>query len=572
VPGPSLGKLLLAQAESEPYRKNTRIPIGLSITIRGQDRVGSAFEERTQTIDVSKKGIKTSTIHSLLVDSKINISNGHPHQALPARVAWLGQTGRPDDRSEIGVEFLGPHETGNIWTLDSPPADWVDGQVPLTAPQKMEYFWARSATLQKLPELQAMPGAAKAPSVQTAPVVREDALEVNSARSSESAINWEEILADEVEDFPVVESAAPKVQPASLDELIPTQAKQESSESIEESHRAPRIPKEAPINLGSAAPPDSPAAALNQLARILCEQAETITQGVDRAVSEVRSAAEESVAKLHFARQQIEVQLAATDQKHLAAINAESADALQKQSEALLEEFRKQLQREAEAQIGAVIAENQKQLAALVVASVKQINDVATSSKDLFARHLAELKERNTELQYQNEEYMRTSQMKVREEIAAAKSAVAPRPILWILGMLMIATIALFSFAYFSTQSVMRLRPDPPAEFVDPNANADHSEIEEQLAHAYWNSTVHNVQRSYKFGTILPEQPPSDFQIQPQDAFDVGSKLNLEATRNRYWQRLRKVWANPQVWEGSYEWNTDWIVSPLKSLGQFLRR
>ena len=340
----------------------------------------------------------------------------------------------------------------------------------------------------------------------------------------------------------------------------------------------------------------------------------------NRAMSEVRSAAEESVARLQLARQQIEVQLGTADlghQKRLAAINAESADALREKSEALLADFQKQLKRQVEAQLAAVsdehtkrlaainagsaeevrqnsealladfrkqlqgqleaqiqaeTAEYQKQLAALVVAGVQQIKDVVASFKDLSARHVTELKEKNQELQIQNEDYMRTWQGKVREEIAAAKSAVAPRPILWILAMLMMATFALIFFAYFSTQSVTRLRADPPAEFFDPSANPDHPEVEEQLARAYWNSAVRDLQRTYKVRTILPEQPPPEFQILPQDAIDVSSKTNLDASRDRYWQKVRKVWGKPQVWEESFEWNPDWIVSPLKSLGQALRR
>ena len=302
MPRPLLGKMLLAQAESEPFRRNTRIPLGMPITIRGQDKVGSAFEESTQTIDVSKKGIKTSTIHSLLADAKIRISNGHPNQALPARVVWLGHVGRPDDRAEIGVEFLGQFESGNIWTLDSLPDDWVAGPIPLTASQKLEYYWARSTTLQKLPELQAMRGAAEAPPVQMPPIMPGGDPDINTVGASESAIKWQEVQADEVETFPPVDAATPMVEPAAWDEWIPTQAPQGSLESNEKGPRPPGISKVPPVNRGSVPPPDSPTAALNQLAQILCEQAETITQGVDRAMSEVRSAAEESVARLQLAR------------------------------------------------------------------------------------------------------------------------------------------------------------------------------------------------------------------------------------------------------------------------------
>jgi hypothetical protein len=132
--------------------------------------------------------------------------------------------------------------------------------------------------------------------------------------------------------------------------------------------------------------------------------------------------------------------------------------------------------------------------------------------------------------------------------------------------------VGLFGFAYFSTQSVMRLRADPPAEFADSNVSPEFRDAEAQLARAYWNSAVHELQRIYKFHAALPDEPPPDFRIQPEDAVSTYSKIYVDASRGRYWQRLRSIWDNPQTWEKSYEWNSGWIASPLKSLGQMMRR
>jgi hypothetical protein len=442
----------------------------------------------------------------------------------------------------------------------------------------------------------------------------------NTVGAPENAIKWEDAQADEIEATPRAEALTPLSEPANWDEWVPAQAPKALLKSIDKGSRPQGTSKEMPPNQPRTLPPDSPSAALSQLVEMLCKQAETITQGVDRAVSEVRSAAEESVAKLQLARQEIEDQLGTTNLGHkerLDAINAESTEALRKKAEILLEdfhkqlerqieaqlaavndehtkrlaaiiagsaeevrqnsevllgEFRKQIQREVETQFETVMAEQQKQLGALVVTNVKQVKEVVANFKDTSTRQLTELKEKNLEMQHQNEEYMRTCQVRVREEIAAARSFVAPRPILWILVIFTVVAIALTSFAFFSTQSVMRMRTDPPAEFVDPNANPSHRDIEEQLARAYWNSTVLEVQRTYKFGTVLPEAPPPEFQIQPKDGINISSKPILDSSRDRYWQRLRKVWDNPQIWHETYEWDPNWIVSPLKSLGLMLRR
>jgi PilZ domain len=583
--GQGLGKLLLAQAESEPYRRNTRIPLEMPITVRGQDKMGKTFEERTATIDVSKKGIKTSTLHPLLLNAKVRISNGHPHKPILARVAWQAHTDRPNERVELGVEFLDAFEIGHIRNIASHPEDWEEGYIPLTPTQKLEYFWARGKQLQEVPELEINPDADLPSSTSMSPVAPAPGQQITGERPAKNEVMWEDIKSEIAELHPPIASGKP----------------------IQGSRKI-------------TTPPDSPTAAMNQLAQLLCEQAETITQGVDRAMSSVQSTAEKSLAALELARQQIEVQLgtasldhkkrltetsgAAADalressetlqekfrkelqllietqlqtagnqqQERFAEISARSTEEVRRNSEALLEDFRKQLQIQVETQLEAVAAEHQKQLAALVVSSVQQVRDVAGNFKDQSTRQLAELKETNLELQHQNEEYMRTCQGKVRDEIQAAKSAVAPRGILWILSFLVMAAFGLLIFAYASTKPVLQLQSNPPAEFVDPGVNPNQQEAEGQLARAYWNATVHNIQQTYKFQTILPDKPPSEFQVQPQDVTEISSSQYLDASRTRYWQRLRKIWDNPQIWQSSYEWNTDWIMSPLKSLGQMLRR
>ncbi len=117
-----------------------------------------------------------------------------------------------------------------------------------------------------------------------------------------------------------------------------------------------------------------------------------------------------------------------------------------------------------------------------------------------------------------------------------------------------------------SVQPAMRLRIDPPPDFIDrgPNWSAERLEREEELAHGYWQLAVGIVQEKYEYGKDLPEEPPADFQL-AEDSSDKRVRPDRDS-RERYWDRLRQAWGRRGSWKRVYEWNTEWIYRLLPYL------
>jgi len=139
---------------------------------------------------------------------------------------------------------------------------------------------------------------------------------------------------------------------------------------------------------------------------------------------------------------------------------------------------------------------------------------------------------------------------------------------LWLLA------IPLGLFILLSIRPVMRLRVEPPAEFLDMQFgrwDAKRRAVEERVARAYWERAVQLVQWKHSFGTPLPDNPPPEFNIEGK-GFQRGSVEAGPVTRARYWKKLRDAWVLPQAWDKSYEWNTDWIHATLGSLQETARR
>lgn len=115
-------------------------------------------------------------------------------------------------------------------------------------------------------------------------------------------------------------------------------------------------------------------------------------------------------------------------------------------------------------------------------------------------------------------------------------------------------------FVYKSVQPVMRLRLDPPAEFLDarPNWTTAQRQTEDRLGRAYWDMAVKLSRSVLVFGDRLPPEPPAVFSVDTK-AYPSAVE-SAPGARVRYWQNLQKVWQNPQSWDETYEWHTDWLT------------
>lgn len=122
-------------------------------------------------------------------------------------------------------------------------------------------------------------------------------------------------------------------------------------------------------------------------------------------------------------------------------------------------------------------------------------------------------------------------------------------------------------FAALSVRGVMRLKPEPPPGFLqpDPTWDARRRVQEEEVAQGYWKSAVGAVQWEYGYGATLPQGPPEDFRIEEHSSHTNGLEPD-PATRMRYWTRFRQVWILPQTWEKTYTWDVGWVPRTLEAV------
>ena len=131
----------------------------------------------------------------------------------------------------------------------------------------------------------------------------------------------------------------------------------------------------------------------------------------------------------------------------------------------------------------------------------------------------------------------------------------------WLLFLLPAAVVFLICY-----RPVMRLKPQPPAGFVETRENWDavRQSSENRAAQAYWQLAANFVQERYAFGTELPVQPIDEFRLDEKH-FPRNSVAADPATRLRYWSKLRQIWSVPNAWSQKYVWNTGWLRESLSA-------
>ncbi len=364
-----------------------------------------------------------------------------------------------------------------------------------------------------------------------------------------------------------------------------------------------------------------------EAAQTLREQARTACRSADAAVDSINLAAEEALAKLQTARQKMEASFAKDYQKQLAELSTsaieglhpksdallegfqdqlqntlhgfqqkgakEVADQLQKMAEGLLERSAKQLQKRADDTLEMLseerktwgiklVDETKKQLAGMTQASLESVtkqtraaaeecrNQLRQMVRDFVARSAREIEAERGEWQEKQrkakeiDDFSKASLVKLRGEFSRLKHGPMRRAAGVMAGLCLVAIAPTLLVIYLSTRSAMRLRADPPAEFLAARqgSGAKLRPTEERLARAYWECASRYVQPKYPFRTKLPVESPVEFQIKGTK-FPAG--LEADLAKNRYWQKLREVWVLPEAWEESSESDTDWIHSVLGS-------
>ena len=111
---------------------------------------------------------------------------------------------------------------------------------------------------------------------------------------------------------------------------------------------------------------------------------------------------------------------------------------------------------------------------------------------------------------------------------------------------------------YPSISPVVRLRATPPTGFFaeSPTWNAKQRAREDELARAYWNIAVRDIETKYRFGSSLPTDPPDIFKVEENGPSGATPRID-SAARARYWEKLREVWPRYDSWDQTdrlWEW------------------
>lgn len=121
-------------------------------------------------------------------------------------------------------------------------------------------------------------------------------------------------------------------------------------------------------------------------------------------------------------------------------------------------------------------------------------------------------------------------------------------------ALVVVAMIPTLLFLYLMSRPLMRLKTDPPTDFLNayPEWTAQHQDVAEKLGTAYWDWAALHLTQLYPYGTDLPQQPPVSFEVEGQ-GFPSG--VDADVARMRYWDKLRALWKDPKAWQKVDVWN-----------------
>jgi antitoxin (DNA-binding transcriptional repressor) of toxin-antitoxin stability system len=335
-----------------------------------------------------------------------------------------------------------------------------------------------------------------------------------------------------------------------------------------------------------------------QMAQAFREQAQTMHEAADGEMKSIRQAAEEAIAQLQAAEQQRETSWAAraalaeerltgmslaleTLEGRVRALvedlegkGAKQAEDLQKIAQELGGRWAQQFQEQAEAAVKTLqeeqknsermAKESTQELASLAEAQLASLTQIAANATAGLEAEQRRLKGHYQAMRGEFENLIERRSTKAsflspqnenqpRRRALAAMLAMAT-------GVFLVVTTCL-SAVYLWTVPAMQLKAEAPPEFIDqgPGWGATRRVREQEVAQAYWRVAVASLQERYPFGSELPPEPPSEFQVSRRYA-SLGGEKELSETRDRYWQKLRKTWGERDSWVESAEWDEPWTA------------
>jgi hypothetical protein len=128
---------LVAGSSYRPARRSTRINQAVALTVQGVDSFRAPYSEQVSTLTLNCHGCKYTSKYEVLPSSWVTLElNDHQENSEPTsvrgRVKWVKRAAETGNGLfQTAVELDSP---GNVWGINSPPADWL----PFCLPQTIE--------------------------------------------------------------------------------------------------------------------------------------------------------------------------------------------------------------------------------------------------------------------------------------------------------------------------------------------------------------------------------------------------------------------------------------------------
>ncbi len=249
---------------------------------------------------------------------------------------------------------------------------------------------------------------------------------------------------------------------------------------------------------------------------------------IDQASTEIRKQADAAADR---AQGELSKSASSIAEKARKELLGETQSSLQSLQETAVEQYREQV-RQAEKDL---IKENRKRLEAELDESLKKYRKRAQGQlEDLTRLSMERIAQAGPQL----------------ESVPVAARSTRTGRVATILG----ALAPTLLFLYFVSRPMMRLKTEPPADFltVTTDWSAHYPDVSTELATAYWDWAALHLAPQYPYGSHLPKQPPIGFDVSGKN---FPSGVDADLARMTYWQELRKLWVQPQSWDKVEVWN-----------------
>ena len=104
--------------DSTARRRSGRVASRLKVILSGTNVKSEAFEERAETIEVSKYGAKIATEQELKIGTLISLSRPDVERVAKFKVVYQQPPEAGNGRRETGIEFVG---VDSFWGVQFPP-------------------------------------------------------------------------------------------------------------------------------------------------------------------------------------------------------------------------------------------------------------------------------------------------------------------------------------------------------------------------------------------------------------------------------------------------------------------